>query len=143
MNYMEQVAKMLGVEIGERFYINDPNDNLWEPEYYFEEDGIHTINSNFVCPSALYSILNGQATIKKKPWKPLPDDRYYCVHQSGAIAYWCNTNTFFDNILIKIGNCYRTAAEAKAHVPKWKAFFESDEQIDVMEMENLNRSRES
>ena len=65
MNYMKQVAEMLGVELGEIFYIKNRyyKYRLTEKtiEYYDELDQQWTI-----CPYRILGLLNGEDEIIKK-----------------------------------------------------------------------------
>ena len=47
MNYMEQVANMLGVKLGEKFLIKYINNDVCESDYYFDKNGLCCMNSNF------------------------------------------------------------------------------------------------
>lgn len=73
-NYMEQIAKMLGVEIGEEFKVYRGNSIV--DRYKFTQNGLiyaDTAKSNEII---LEDILTGQCYIKKQ-WKPKEDDIYY------------------------------------------------------------------
>ena len=133
MNYMKEVAKMLGVEIGERFRLYD-EDREYNANYYFLEDGIYVDVADKPCREnvgLLFEIITGEYTIKRKPWKPKPHQQYWLVDENGFVAYddWMNTST--DLNYYKLGNFYRTAEEAEANREKWKAFYESNEVLEV------------
>lgn len=69
MNYMEQVAELLGVELGEKFKINFHGD-ISSDEYYIDENSIHEIcdgEVNDYCYPLLIALLNGTDTIIKLP----------------------------------------------------------------------------
>lgn len=69
MNYMEQVAKLLGVELGEKFKINSAGD-ISSDEYYIDENSIHEVcdgRVNDYCYPLLVALLNGSDTIVKLP----------------------------------------------------------------------------
>lgn len=65
MNYMKQVAEMLGVEIGETFSI----EGFTNPELHFEKNGLFDKHGNAEI-LLLYELLNGVSHIKKLSWKP-------------------------------------------------------------------------
>ena len=72
MNYMEQVAELLGVELGEKFKINFHGD-ISSNEYYIDETSIHEVcdgKVNDYCYPLLIALLNGSATVVKLP-KPV------------------------------------------------------------------------
>ena len=127
MNYMPEVAKMLGVKLGEPFMVGDC-------KYYFTEKGLcwnNVTDSDENCVWTLYYLLNGAFTIKRKPWKPKDDEEYWLVNQCGDII----SLNWIDNFLCitnyKIGNCYRTKEEAEANRDKWVAFYASDKVLEV------------
>ena len=72
MNYMEQVAELLGVELGEKFKINFHGD-ISSDEYYIDENSIHEVcdgKVNDYCCPLLIALLNGTDTVVKLP-KPV------------------------------------------------------------------------
>ena len=133
MNHMAEVAKMLGVELGEEFYIKEQpkikcviyNDNLY---VYPVDDGICTIPSS---EKTLSRLLNGSITIKCKPWKPKHGDYYWVVHCDGYVYKMCYCGSNEDKTFYKLGNCYRTCEEAEANRDKWVKFYASDEILEV------------
>ena len=69
MNYMEQVAELLGVELGEKFKINFHGD-ISSDEYYIDENSIHEVcdgRVNDYCYPLLIALLNGTDTVVKLP----------------------------------------------------------------------------
>jgi hypothetical protein len=124
---MKEIAKMLGVELGEKFKIND-GENY---SYYFDESGL-CCSEHFVnCEYVLLQLLSGVHSIKHTPYKPKTEDIYYFLDKNGYAdaSYW--NDNFVDICLYKLGNCYRTAQEAEANRDKWIAFYASDEVLEV------------
>lgn len=138
MTYMAKVAKMLGVELGERFrdgwyekrrgkepriVINSSGfGGYWEHE--ITKDGIITYgtdeNGNIVRTEdgkeMLCRLLTGKRIlIKKRQWKPKANEQYHYVGIEGQIerGHWISNS--IDTALYVFGNCFRTAAEAEAH----------------------------
>ena len=75
MNHMEQVAELLGVELGEKFKINYA-DNISSSEYYIDETSIHEVcdeSVNDYCWPLLIALLNGSDTVVKLPKAILND----------------------------------------------------------------------
>ena len=69
MNYMKQVAELLGVELGEKFKINFHGD-ISSDEYYIDENSIHEVcdgKVNDYCYPLLIALLNGSDTVVKLP----------------------------------------------------------------------------
>ena len=138
MNYMEQVAKMLGVELGERFNIDfgiydNFNRNF---DYYLSKSGIVLDSKDHSCISndVLCGIIYGYYTIKRKPWKPrdAEDDFWYvdADREVCRFSHFCSKDADYMNYY-KLGNCYRTKEEAESNLDKWTAFYESDEVLEV------------
>lgn len=66
MNYMEQVAQMLGVELGEEFNVDADGDT----KYKFTEKYLVSIDSDGFCEMAMYTLsglLNGTYKLIKIP----------------------------------------------------------------------------
>ena len=126
MNYMKEVAKMLGVEIGEVFEIGPHH-----VEYVLSDCGLFNVRSHNKANDTFISLLTDGATIKRKPWKPNIEDFYYIIDESGqsSSAQWYDDS--IDINYYKIGNCYKTREEAEANREKWKSFYESDEVLEI------------
>lgn len=94
MNYMGEVAEMLGVEIGEEFKIGN------EYSYKFTEECLMALFPNgkwYIAPYALYEILNGKYKVIKLP-KPILDEKekeylsYVIRPFRNRIKYICKNN---------------------------------------------------
>lgn len=68
MNCMEDIAKMLGVELGEEFKVTD--DEFWI--YRLTQNGMQYRNkSGWHSETVIFSrLLSGRTEIIKLPWKP-------------------------------------------------------------------------
>lgn len=136
-NHMEEVAKMLGVELGEEFEIVFPNEPTHYTKAIFTDDGFKVLESNIAGPSPWYvfcliGLLQGSFTIKRKPWKPKDRKIYWCVTAlEGTIVANEWHNNWMDITYYKLGNCYRSREEAAANRDRWVAFYESDEVLEV------------
>ena len=129
-NYMSQVAKMLGVELGERFDINGFN------EFYFlDTDGLYSFNGTYCkCDEYFSKLLAGELTIKHEPWKPKNKETYWYINKHGVTCCteWDDCEYMSDHMnYYKLGNCYRTQKEAEANRDKWVKFYKSDEVLEV------------
>lgn len=124
MNYMSEVAKILGVDMNQDFECNGMNYT-----YRITENGL-TCSGSYGADS-LMMILNGKLAIKHKPWKPKYGDIYYCVNSLGCALDEQWYGDFIDVLHYKIGNCYKTRDEAEANIDKWISFYESDEVLEV------------
>lgn len=129
MNYMEQVAHMLGVELEEEFYLEDVTDG----GYYITYDNDKTVfklsNSGMLRRDKhvvsgwmestyhyLLGLLTGRYTIVKKPWKPKKDEKYYYVSLRKEIVQTRFYEVHNDVMRYQLGNCFRTKEEITPEV---------------------------
>lgn len=134
-NHMAEVAKMLGVELGEEFNIDYATD-ITTLSAKVTDTGFHIINSNSPEFSGLFLnlLLSGQLEIKRSPWKPKRGETYWYVEKDGDIweREWHSCRYMSDHVnRYKLGNCYRTCEEAEANRDKWIKFYASDEVLEV------------
>ena len=131
-NHMAEVAKMLGVELGEEFEV-DYGSNVVTLSAKVTDTGFHIINSNNLEFSGLFLnlLLSGQLEIKRKPWKPEYIEQYYFIDKNGDIMATVWRDWYEDIYRYKLGNCYRTKEEAAANRDKWIAFYASDEVLEI------------
>jgi hypothetical protein len=132
---MSEVAKMLGVELGERFKIvnNQTGSLISEYDYCFSDKDIMICQDGRGCSGEyiLIHLIHGTYTIKRKPWKPSLDEQYYYVDELGHPCSDPWVNSVLDITLYRVGNCYRTKEEAEANRDKWQSFCTSDEVLEV------------
>lgn len=135
-NNMEEVAKLLGVELDEEFKLIFPSNSSCYATVKLTIDGAKVISTNvyddFNFKSYLLEhLIKGDYEIKRKPWKPRFNERYYSVGVDGSTEDGTWLNDFVDYTLYKIGNCYRTIEEARANRVKWGTFYDSDEVLKI------------
>lgn len=137
-NRMAEVAKMFGVELGERFRIFDwNNSDTSKFDFYFSNEGLMLDYEDGSVPAHgdLLELLKGNFIIKRKPWKPEHESSYWCVGTGGAILHciwWgCGSPSVSCMNNYKLGNCYRTEEEAEANKDKWVKFYASDDVLEV------------
>lgn len=122
MNYMKQVAEMLGLEWddekqeSEEFKINTEMNclyKLWIKNRNLEI-AYFSLNDGWTSSQQLGYILSGFKTIVKKYWKPKKCDNYFYVNIDHAPRYkdsiWHDDN--FDNLRYELGLVFRTKEEA-------------------------------
>lgn len=124
-NLIPEIAKMLGVELGEEFKVKGCN----ELTYEFVNNGLKlTCDNNtekieiagIAANVALVDLLNGKDEIVKLPWKPKKGDVYFSFALLGdkwvVRPLWCGG---FPNeyALLEKGWVYRTCEEAQAALP--------------------------
>lgn len=131
-NHMAEVAKLLGVELGEKFEISNNGKAIVK----LTENGLEIVtilgklidNAECIC---LTKLLTGKYEIKRGPWKPKKDEFYWNVRLEGepCLTRWLNDIIDFNNY--KLGNCYKTKEEANRNRAKWMLFYASDEVLEV------------
>jgi len=107
MNYMPEVLKMLGVEVGEEFKVPGFATN----PYYFDEK-YKLINANGEIKNYdVIWLINGKDEIEKLPWKPKDNELYYFVGPSGNVLpnTWCGKGA--DYYRFNSGNYFHAEEE--------------------------------
>ena len=130
-NYIAEVAKLLGVELGESFKITSDTQDDYPGDYqnyyrFTENNCFETSNVKWEADTAevlvLKWLLIGVARIIKLPWKPRKGERYYVPRiavrpkDRNCYYYWVN-----DDINIKhyrMGIVCKTPEEAIALTEK-------------------------
>lgn len=116
-NLMPEVAKLLGVEIGEKFIIENAEHNL---QVVLVADGLHVTKDDFLGSSnskLLQNMLCGLFEVKKLPWEPKYGDIYYIVDARVCrVDSYSWGNTTFDYAVKNMGIIYPTREEAEAHL---------------------------
>ena len=116
-NYMSEIAKMLGVNIGEEFIIQnaDRKENV-----ILAMDGLHVIHPHHVVGpdhgKLLSKVLQGLYEVKKKPREPKKGDWYFfpsILYGKVTCGFWDDKT--MDYTLKALGMIYRTREEAEAH----------------------------
>ena len=115
-NYMADVARMLGVELGEEFNIKDSrvfykivNKGLY---YKFNTTWYPSSNDLFV------KLIMGKVEIIKLPWEPKNGDMYYYPESNFTGVSWYKwANDSVDFALKEIGMAFRTKEECEAALP--------------------------
>ena len=77
MNYMEQIAEMLGIKLYEDFRIKSINEMIFEKKYFLTEYGLFSTDSTVPISTILNDILNGQYKIVKLPLALTKEEKDY------------------------------------------------------------------
>ena len=117
-NYMQDVARMLGVELGEKFNVSSCGQTL----YKLTEDGL----SCLVCDKwveqadfAFMALIKGKYKIIKLPWEPKYGDKYYCPDSNFTRVSWYKwAHDSVDFAFKEAGMIFRTAEECEAAMPE-------------------------
>lgn len=120
-NHMDLVAKVLGVEMGEEFVIENADRR---ETVVIAADGLHVVQPNNVLGpehgKLLSKVLQGLYEVKKKPWEPRSSEKYWCLwvdrwNHSYSIHSYTWNGDIDDFLRLRAGIIYRTLKEAKAH----------------------------
>ena len=115
MNHFKQIAEMLGVEPEEEFKVKCKGGIYFtDSKYRLTEDGLNEVGTTWFAHGIFADILSGKAEIVKLPWKPKTDEIYYYYSPYAGITCqerWINSAS--DYCMWKLGNCFRTKAEAE------------------------------
>lgn len=114
-SHMAEVAKLLGVELGESFRLEKYNCYF----QFTEEDLERSFNGvkwSTADSSTLKSILNGTTTIKKLPWKPKYNEKYYIPSIGNTSGYdsFCWQKDHLDEKYYDLGIVFKSRKEAIA-----------------------------
>ena len=117
-NCMAAVAKMLGVELGEEFIIENKDR---KETVVLAMDGFHVIQPNDILGpdhgKLLSKVLQGLYELKKKPWEPKEDEHFYRPNIiSKAVCNDLWSECTLNYALKALGMIYRTREEAEAHL---------------------------
>ena len=116
-NLMPEIAKLLGVELGEEFIIENADR---KETVVLGMDGLHVIQPNNVLGpdhgKLLSKVLQGLYEVKKLPWEPREGERY-CYPSVSAKNVDCTDwiCCSFDYAMKALGMIYKTPEEAQAH----------------------------
>ena len=126
-NLIPEIARMLGVELGEEFKVK--GSGLVSDEIYkFSENALlyRRQGDDAYClasSTTLHSLLAGDYEIVKLPWKPKKGERYWTfdtvvLGDALCIVRYTWDGDFNELTKLKVGWVYRTRAEAEAALPK-------------------------
>lgn len=121
-NLIPEIAKLLGVEVGEEFKIKGED----ELTYRFDSYGLKLTHDSGIelaqisANVAFVDLVNGKDEIVKLPWKPKKGDAYYTfeVFRGKWVVrslWW--TGAPCNYALLDKGWVFRTKAEAEAALP--------------------------
>lgn len=117
-NLIPEIAKMLGVEIGEKFKIKGDGHT-----YSIKLDGLHSDQYAMEDDYAtLLDLLCGEAEIVKMPWKPKEEEHYYTFTSTYKYTKWkiglnCWHTEPQNLAFLKAGWVFSTRQEAEAALP--------------------------
>lgn len=111
-NLIPEIAKMLGVELGEEFKIKG-----YDRTYWFDLDGLHS-GEYAADDEDLHDLLCGVTEIIKLPWKPKEGEKYWSFLPGAWMVTWYTwDDSPIDFAFYKVGWVFRTKEEAEAALP--------------------------
>jgi hypothetical protein len=123
-NLIPEIARMLGVEIGEEFKVKGED----ELTYRFDSDGLKLTHDSGIelaqisANVAFVDLVNGKDEIVRLPWKPKFGDRYFGVFEFNGKLQICRYDiwrgTIAEEAQYRCGWVFRTCEEAQAALPK-------------------------
>lgn len=121
-NLIPEIAKMLGVELGEEFKIKGREGAI----YKFIVDGLLVSDDDAekvytTAHMPLVGLVRGDIEIVKLPWKPKKGETIYSftlMYGNWVVYSYVWLNSPCDYALLGKGWVYRTEAEAEAALPK-------------------------
>ena len=126
-NYMPEVAKMLGVEIGEEFDVLDEDGEIRDcGPYKFTNETIVNRLGHEASGWLLFCLLAGKYTLQKRPWRPKDGESYYYIHSTDGFisrSTFCSVNAD-DLAMLSVGNCFPTMEDMLAAKPEMLEKFE-------------------
>lgn len=122
-NLIPEIARMLGVEVGEEFKIKGED----ELTYRFDSDGLKLTHDSGIelaqisANVAFVDLVNGKDEIVKIPWKPKRGDAYYTfeIFRGKWVVrslWWTGAPCSY--ALLDKGWVFRTKEEAEDALPK-------------------------
>ena len=118
-NLMPEIAKLLGVEYGEKFKLRAVDSEICENAlFYFDKDNgfIRLGDSKEEVYNMLYDVVSGYYEVVKLPWEPTVKDNYFypSISRNRIIeTHWYGDTD--DYALKSLGVIYRTREDAEAH----------------------------
>lgn len=124
-NCMPEVAKMLGLEIGEEFNVFDEDGKKFAYGPYKITDNAIIDYDGDENSNLFYRLLTGKYTLQKRPWRPKVGDAFFYVLTNGEIQkYVFEIDNIHTLMLFSFGNCFPTKAAAEAAAPEMLEKFE-------------------
>lgn len=126
-NLIPEIAKLLGVEIGEEFKIKGEDELI----YRLTNDGLKLTHDSGIeladvsAKVAFAALLNGKDEIIKLPWKPKAGEQYYSFGGRffGDPTVWIVVDVIWQGLAYDVamfdkGWIYRTKEEAESALPR-------------------------
>ena len=121
VNYMKEVAKLLGVELDEKFFIVDGHGKRDKPYRLTKRAVEMQLQDGMWIPSPaiLIGLCSGKYKIEEPPFKPMYGETYYTVYYNDYTPehfVWKDSPT--DYARLKCGLVFRDLVEAHKAKPR-------------------------
>ena len=132
-NYMEETAKLLGVELEEEFKFKESTyDDIYYGYGKITKKGFMTRKEDTAIWSynswALQSLLTGTSKIEKLPWKPKKGEKYYTPSHDFDHAFCDHWDDYsLDFALKEAGMVFKTEKECETALPELRKKYLEDE----------------
>ena len=125
MNYMRQIADMLGIKVGEKFKIKDQSGAVGNTMYMLTTETLITASNGRIRRDLLERLLNGKCEIAKPMFKPKEGQWVYIIDTTGIVSRVCFYRAIVSNLVSEYyGLVFETREEAEANAEKGKAFWD-------------------
>ena len=118
-NLMSEVAKLLGLELGEKFNIQGLGGGEERFKAILHEKGLMLLDiivNDGGNATYLEQLLNGNLEFAKLPWEPQEGERYFYPSVNAKNVDCTNwLNSSYDYAMKALGMVYRTRGDAEAH----------------------------
>ena len=120
MNYIKEVAKLLGYEIGEEFNViyNTGEYSKYNPFKFTETSLVDKDGDN--SNDYISNLLTGHHTIEKIPFVPKLNETYWSYNSCIRADDWIWLDSSFDYRNKMLGLVFRTKEEAENYLPTFK-----------------------
>lgn len=119
-NLIPEIAKMLGVELGEVFTLKGyEHDEYRISEKYGLAHRHRTFRQEWQTAEMMFrDLIYGRAEIVKLPWKPKEGEKYWSFLPGAWMVTWYTwDDSPIDFAFYKVGWVFRTKEEAEAALP--------------------------
>lgn len=124
MNYMKQIAEMLGVELGENFKIRFESGDITDDLYMLTPAGICIPALSTTVYDIFPRLFTGQIEIVKLPWRPTDDEMVYFITPEGEVSWAYFKRIPYLLAIYKLGKLYSAEVTAEAHAEEDKAYWD-------------------
>lgn len=126
-NYLSEVARMLGVEIGEEFDIVYETGKKadWGPYKITHAGLVDEAGGQPLHIRAFFNLLAGNYTLQKRPWRPKDGEKYWLITDGGGPTWrYFYESCIVELAMLNMGNCFPTKKAAEAAATEMMAKFE-------------------